>query len=288
MRITQANPPEEIGVSINNGPDLLNCTIFRHLAEAGYSKKRLEGMIRSSKWVQLDIQLYKKDVYLDPTGLLMFLESDEEPQEIIEEDCYHGFVVHNVKGDNRFLCRECDERFPRHPSMMDKKPAAPPDSELLFPLSEFREGLLTFAQVAQKTTLSLNALKDAIKRLFPPNVETIQHRSINGQLLAPVVIDQEVQRTSCPKEIDDLYSDPDVTMYDLERIRKDPYVFPDIVNVRHTPSIQSDMTIVMVEFIDGTVQRIEIDNVDMMNKPRLGVTINGKQHFVKVYKTVDA
>ena len=30
-------------------------------------------------------------------------------------DCRHGFVVRSASGTNRFLCKECDERFPNYP-----------------------------------------------------------------------------------------------------------------------------------------------------------------------------
>lgn len=29
--------------------------------------------------------------------------------------CRHGFVVRDIVGGNRFLCRECDTRFARYP-----------------------------------------------------------------------------------------------------------------------------------------------------------------------------
>jgi len=33
--------------------------------------------------------------------------------------CEHGFVVRDVQGNNRFLCRECDERFLSYPQKQD-------------------------------------------------------------------------------------------------------------------------------------------------------------------------
>lgn len=32
--------------------------------------------------------------------------------------CDHGFVVRDIKSGQRFLCRECDQRFPSHPHNM--------------------------------------------------------------------------------------------------------------------------------------------------------------------------
>jgi len=29
-------------------------------------------------------------------------------------DCDHSYVVRAAEGDNRFLCKECDEKFIRH------------------------------------------------------------------------------------------------------------------------------------------------------------------------------
>ncbi len=37
--------------------------------------------------------------------------------------CKHGFVVRDIEGDNRFLCRECDVRFPHYPRKIDWKKA---------------------------------------------------------------------------------------------------------------------------------------------------------------------
>lgn len=34
-------------------------------------------------------------------------------------DCRHGFVVRDIQGDQRFLCRECDKRFPHYPKKGD-------------------------------------------------------------------------------------------------------------------------------------------------------------------------
>lgn len=30
-------------------------------------------------------------------------------------DCEHGYVVRSAAGANRFLCKECNERFPTYP-----------------------------------------------------------------------------------------------------------------------------------------------------------------------------
>jgi len=35
--------------------------------------------------------------------------------------CDHGFVVRAAQGEHRFICRECDERFIRHPDIIRKK-----------------------------------------------------------------------------------------------------------------------------------------------------------------------
>jgi len=36
-------------------------------------------------------------------------------------DCEHGYVVRSVADANRFLCKECNERFVRHPDIIRKK-----------------------------------------------------------------------------------------------------------------------------------------------------------------------
>ena len=293
MRVLKANPPELARpIDGTNSPVLLNSTIFQHLEKGGYSKEDLERCIPIDGACKLGVSLYNKEVFIDSTGKLKFFDLDDSPTWVVEKEedqsCYHGFVVHDVKGDNRFLCRECDERFPRHPSLMCKEPDKMPDSELIGWLWQFREGCMTLAKVVEKTTLSLNEFKESLQRLFAPAVTTMTHRNIGTGVSTSIVVDQEKQRTSCPQEIDDLFSNPNTTVDDLERIAKDPYVFPDIVKVTHTPSIRPDITIVEVEFIDSTIQRIEVSYADVMMSPRLGITINGQQSFVKIYKTVDA
>jgi len=33
--------------------------------------------------------------------------------------CKHGFIVRDIQGDTRFLCKECDKRFSRYPQKGD-------------------------------------------------------------------------------------------------------------------------------------------------------------------------
>jgi len=47
-----------------------------------------------------------------------------KPQVEVNEDvpCKHtGWVSHDIQGDNRFWCRECDERFINHPLVVKKE-----------------------------------------------------------------------------------------------------------------------------------------------------------------------
>lgn len=41
----------------------------------------------------------------------------------MNEECKHGFVVCHAKGENRYLCKECNERFVRHPFAAITPPA---------------------------------------------------------------------------------------------------------------------------------------------------------------------
>jgi len=36
-------------------------------------------------------------------------------------DCEHTYIVRAAQGENRFLCKECDKRFIRHPEIIRKK-----------------------------------------------------------------------------------------------------------------------------------------------------------------------
>lgn len=49
-----------------------------------------------------------------PTTIPLIPKVEDEDKD--EEACGHtGWVSHDIQGDNRFWCRECDERFTNHP-----------------------------------------------------------------------------------------------------------------------------------------------------------------------------
>ncbi len=143
MRVTQAHPSDE-SILVGNAY-LSNTTIFRHLKEAGYSKERLEDMIPTEGSIMLGIELYRKEIFIDHTGQLEFIDPKlliQPPVAVDDEGCEHGFVIYD---EDEFLCKECDERFPRHPDLMAKEVRAIQLSEveLLRWLGEFRGGHIT-------------------------------------------------------------------------------------------------------------------------------------------------
>lgn len=60
-------------------------------------------------------------------------------------DCEHGFVVRAAQEEHRFQCKECDERFIRHPEIIRKieeerrwrQEEAKAVVDLVYPVDEF-------------------------------------------------------------------------------------------------------------------------------------------------------
>lgn len=271
-RIVNVNPAME-SRRLPSGSELMNETILRNLNEAGFSISRLERMIPHEASPQLwtiICQLYGIEISLDETGRLHFIDYDipepETKDALCVTNCEHGFVVRDIKDDNRFLCRECDERFPRHPSLMQIKPRVE-EAQLEDGLDLFREGVYTFAEAMKKTRLSTDEFIKVVKKMFPPQ-EVGHFNTINadgsvesGPVLAPL---RFLQRVSCPKEIDAFFSNPNITNTDIANIVRSRITFPDITHVDHIPEPENRLMVVYVHFVDNTIQRVEMDERDLI------------------------
>lgn len=267
-RIVNVNPAME-SRRLPSGSELMNETILRNLKEAGFSIDRLENMIpkkaNPQPWTTIG-QLYGVEIALDETGRFRFIDDDipepETKDALCVTSCEHGFVVRDIKDDNRFLCRECDERFPRHPSLMQINPRVE-EAQLEDGLNLFREGVYTFAEAMKKTRLSTDEFIKVVKKMFPPK-EVGHFNTINadgsvesGPVLAP-------QRVSCPEEIDTFFGDPNITNTDIVNVVKSRITFPDITHVDHRPEPENRLMVVYVHFVDDTIQRVEMDERDLI------------------------
>lgn len=282
MRVTQANPPNESRLIPTTGAEIANDTIFRHCSDVGMSKNSLEAMIPSTG-KKLIGELYGTPFHIDHTGRFQFgkesvklgevelfeyteKETVAEVTAVPEPECDHGFVVRDVVGDDRFLCKECNVRFPRHPSMMPKHVISVHTSSVNIEnaLTQFREGIATFTQAIQATSLSLEEFTKRMKDMFPPEPIYDRQLTIGGGQVGYVQIDEEPKRTSCFKEVEDVFGNPHVTVDQVNQFRDGPDVFPDVVEVSHTMDETYGAMIVEVGFVDGSTQRVEIPSSQLM------------------------
>lgn len=127
LRIVHANPlGEELHIQLGNGEifSTLNRTILDLLAEMGMTPEVLEKRIPKVGWEYLGTYM-GVELGLDTQGRFQLGPFPDEPEVIeVEKDisCQHGFVVRDVQGPNRFLCKECDSRFPSYPQKDKFKP----------------------------------------------------------------------------------------------------------------------------------------------------------------------
>ncbi len=171
-------------------------------------------------------------------------------------DCKHSYVVRNILGANRFLCKECNERFSGHPGLAKTED----DVTLMFSMdtmTKFRHGMITFAEAVQDTALAAKDFLEAVQTAFPPMVNMVFEDSLDDRQVG-TVLDVESQRTSCPKEIEAFFSNPDVTSTDIQNMF-DCKLFPDIAEVSHDHSLDLRdpwCTSITVTFIDDTRQLV--------------------------------
>ncbi len=184
-------------------------------------------------------------------------------------DCQHrGWVAHEIQDDNRFVCRECDERFPRHPQLMPSKPEEfiiP--SNILDVLTEFRLGGVTFTQACKDTTLSAEQFKDTIKKAFPP-VDIYEEVATMGSLVTQrIVTGQELQRSSDPEEIEEVFfATHGLSSEDLLYIWREGWPDVEHVDVYPYEGSRDRKTVVIVTFNDNTKQRFEFTEKEIMRE----------------------
>ena len=166
-RVVRQNPPREfITIRGDSGGELFtvsNREVFDHLHDE-YTLEHLDSLIpsRAGHWVFLGV-MFDIEVSIDHRGRFQFGKSPFD--EIEDKKCDHGFVIRDIQGDNRFLCRVCDARFPRHPSLLAKREVLTSHVTgitIANSLRMFREGMATFTEATERTRLSLDEFKEAI------------------------------------------------------------------------------------------------------------------------------
>ena len=266
-RILNANPINE-SRELPNGAIIATETIFRHLTEKGLTPEALEMLIPVSMGGRHNLgTLYGFDIFIDGDGRLFFdeeiiTEVEKEENAIRKEEaleaCSHtGFVVRNIQGENRFLCKECNARFPRHPQMIKivhntTRVTRATMEDMRATLNEFRQGAISFSSAMKVLNTNLEEFTKACSQLFPPDEEWMEQRTIGNGKVNRVLINVEPVRVSCPKLVEEYFSDMSVNADALLPEGK----FPDIVGVSHNINTDTDRIIIDVDFIDGTTQKV--------------------------------
>jgi hypothetical protein len=255
-RVVRNNPPEAfLTIRSDDGSQgftIANKEVFDHLYPE-YTLAHLDALIpsRPGEWVFLGV-LFDIEISLDHHGKFHFGKSPFE--EIEDEKCEHGFVVRDIQGDNRFLCRECDARFPRHPSLLATVEFEVDGLEIANTLVDFRKGLVTFTEATKRTNLTLDAFKEGMEKISRPllNVQ-FNTSSLGGTQPIGRVTSVEPQRTSCPKEIEEYFANIDSTCLTPGSIG---FPFDDVVEVSGQEDFVTSNINIEVTFVDGTKQKV--------------------------------
>jgi len=287
-KVEKMNPPSESRVAGNGS--ILTGTMLRHLAAQGLSMEVLEKTC--PVWgdeVTLLCELYGEKIYLSGSGRISIEHKPigsrmEEVVEVVDESCEHGFVVREILGDNHFLCRECNERFPRHPSVMENERFRPDDAEVFDSLAQFRDGMKTYSEVCKQTSLSLEEFVETVQRIFPPDEEYVDQYEIGKKdPIGKEFVRFGPQRTSCPEKVEDIIGCPEITLTDLNEIIRN--TFPDIVEIEHLNCKATKEMIIYVTFVDGSTQKIVMNEMKLiMDGNKMLRTFPGTRHMTKPFE----
>lgn len=180
----------------------------------------------------------------------------------VEPGCEHkGFVVRDIQGDDRFLCRECNARFPRHPQVTKSEPQ---DSTMFYQaldvMTDFRQGMKTFSDACKQASMSAEEFKKALIDAFPPVMEYTEVQTMSrGRQRVP--LGESPQRTSDPEAVDSIFPTPGVDPAELLRVWEES--FPDITEVNVEHDDRNMCRVMKFDFVDGTTQRVEISDKEI-------------------------
>lgn len=170
-------------------------------------------------------------------------------------DCEHGFVTRDVCGDYKYICHECEERFTTYPSRADNAYRGPSPIQLVnmeASLKDFTSGVTTLKDAIQATGLPLEEFNEMIEKVFPAQI-TSRDETVNPDGSRHVSESYGPRRTSCPAEIDKIFSDPNVTLDDLTLIIER---FSDIKYMDHETSAATDVVTIRIHFVDSSIQKV--------------------------------
>lgn len=170
-------------------------------------------------------------------------------------DCEHGFVTRDACGDYKYICHECKERFTAYPSRVDTtliKPSPMQHVNMQASLKDFTSGVTTLKDALKSTGHTLTDFKEAVA-IFQLARDDIKWEPFDGGLTQFEVPLIAIPRTSCPAEIDKIFSDPNVTLEDLRLITER---FPDIKHMNHETNVMTDTVTIRIHFMDNSVQKV--------------------------------
>jgi len=200
-------------------------------------------------------------------------------RERAKQQCAHRFIVRDVEGDNNFLCRECDERWPRHPEVMEKEKSPMLDvGEAMRGSTSFNDGDINLYQLADKLAITPHQASEFIRNTFETKPTYEEMYPLGSKKPISIQVGNMPARTSNPLEIDAYFKANFKTVLEghdsvLYSDRYDTYdKFPDIVSIDinvDCPPIQTNLRLrpisidspmyCMIKFNDGSIQRVDID-----------------------------
>ena len=224
----------------------------RNTSQATLDKVKTERELAAERAAYLRAQDEKRK-----QALIEEMYGDDEEE---VEECDHGFLVvdHDDQG-NKFHCKMCGERWPHHP---DSQPTTDKPRMLgIHPnaMSAFRGGLETLAEAAKRASMTMEEFAYNFKLTMQPKYRYENIYQVGKTVPQTMMVDTEPTRTSCPKEIDDEFSNMGHTLDDMPMLMQK---FPDVKGVtsHQEATAEYDMEFYMdVEFIDGSTQKVYPD-----------------------------
>jgi len=229
--------------------------------------------------------LYGTSISLDYDGRFQFGVDPEEEngnspitvtwsggtKEEDEDVCLHEFLVpdHDDEG-NVFHCKVCDERFPRHPSLIPKERSTGSTTPLsaeatLEIMSSFRDGMTTWTSTIQQLNISTAEFIKTIRELFPPKPIYEEIYKIGQLMPQQIHVGDEPIRTICPDRVEKMFIQGvewiDANAQDVDDSDDQ---LREITTITTEEDKRMQQQIVTVEFIDGTSQRIEVDRKEWL------------------------
>lgn len=184
-----------------------------------------------------------------------------ELKQEVHSGCQHdGFVAREIEDDFRFVCRECNERFVKHP----KAPHVPTAKTATLPSNfmevaeNFRDGRLTFPMALKDTGMTAEQFTQGIIDSFPPEIEKeeLEHWEIGNPIPQVVTLSEtEIKRTTPYEDVEAIAPTHGISGEELVNIWMT--AFPDVVSVRCEDCNTFNYKTVIFEFIDGTKQRVD-------------------------------